>query len=104
MPQYFDQKDPSESVVLTFEFATNLATGETLTGSPTVSVALVSGTDPTPSAILTGVNGLDATSTEALIGVHAGVNGCAYDVKVVCATSNAQKVLALSGILPVVGD
>ena len=102
MAQFFDQKDPSESVVLTFDFSLNLATGETLSGSPVVSVTLVSGSDPSPSAILTGNNGIDSTSTKALVGVHAGIAGCEYEVKAVCSTTNSQKVLALGGILPVI--
>ena len=104
MPSYFDTKDPSESIPLTFDLSSNLAAGETLTSVPTVTVTLVAGTDPSPSAILTGVNSLDATLTKAIVGVHAGITGCAYEVKVVVSTSNAQKVLALSGILPVLAD
>ncbi len=104
MTDYFDSKDPTEKIVLTFDMTLGLATGETLTGAPVVSIFTASGTDPTPTAVLTGANALDATSKKVLVGVQAGVLGCAYDVKVVVSTSNAQKVLALSGILPVVGD
>lgn len=99
--QRFDEKNPSESIVLTFDLSAGLATGETLTGTPTVTIALLSGTDPTPSAVLAGGNQLDSSKTLALVPVTGGVDSCDYEIKVVCSTTNALKILALPAILPV---
>ncbi len=97
----FAQKDPSEKVPLTFDFTNGLDAGETLTGTPTVTVACTVGTDATPQAILNGSATLIASATKVLQAVQGGLAGCDYLIKVVTATSNAQKVLALSAVLPV---
>lgn len=97
----FDIKDPSEKVVLTFDFSADLASGETLAGSLTTTIACSRGADPTPGSVLNGVSARDATSTQVLVPVQAGLAGCDYTVKVVSATSNVFKVLALAAALPV---
>ena len=99
----FDPKDIAEKVVLTFDFTDALATGETLTGTFTVTVAVVSGVDATPLAIINGAAELDATSKMVLQGVQVGVSGVQYRIKVVAPTSNPKKVLAIAAVLPVIG-
>ncbi len=54
--------------------------------------------------MLTGSNALDPTFKKVLVGVQGGIVGCAYQIKAECATTNAQKTLAKSGILPVLND
>ena len=98
-----DDKDPAEKVVLTFDFSADLDVGETLSGAITVSVSVVRGADPSPAAILNGAAAFDATSKMVLQGVQAGLNDCEYRIKAVAPTTNPKKVLALSGVLPVVG-
>lgn len=102
MTTNFDNKDIAEKVVLTYDFSAELDAGETLTGAITVSVAVTRGTDASPSAILNGAAAYDGTSKMVLQGVQAGVAGCGYKIKVVAPTTNPKKVLALSGVLPVV--
>ena len=97
----FDTKDPSEKITLTFDFTSGLAVGETLSGTPTAMISVVLGTDPAPMAIMNGVASLDATSKMVFVPVQAGYADCDYLIKVVCVTSNATKVLALSSILSV---
>ena len=97
----FDQKDPNELIVLTFDFSPGLAAGETLTGTPTVTITTVLGVDATPSSVLAGGNTLGVSNTAVLVPVKAGIDACDYDVVVRCATSNSAKTLVLGGILPV---
>lgn len=97
----FDEKDPTEKVTLTFNFATDLPTGVTLTGTPTVTVATAYGTDAAPSAIKNGNASLDATATMVIVPVMGGLNCCDYKVSVNVATTNALLVLELDGVLPV---
>ena len=97
----FPTKDPTEAVVLTFDFAAELSGGETLTGTPTVAVTVVRSSDAAPTAILAIGAAFDGTSTKYLVPVTGGLSGVDYDVKVTAATTNTKKTLALAGILPV---
>lgn len=99
----FDEKDPAEKIVLTFDFSGKLEADEALTGAIVVSVTLVHGIDANPGAILNGAAEYDATSKAVLQAVQAGVIGAEYRIKVVVPTTNPKKVLALAGVLPVVG-
>jgi len=97
----FDAKDPAEKQVLTFDFSLGLATGETLTGTPTVSIAVLYGTDPSPGNVLAGGNAFDPTNTKYFVPVQGGVDLTDYDIVVKASTTNAVKTLTLGGILPV---
>lgn len=100
MKDTFPNKDAAEKVVLTFDFAPELASGETLSGDPQVSVAALSGTDPVPANLLNGAAEIDGAAV--LVPVKDGVRNAQYAVKVVMATSNSKKVLAITGKLYVV--
>lgn len=99
--QTFDVKDPTESWPLTFVMAPDLASGETLTGTPSVSVTVLQGADPSPQSILNGAAAFDQSQTMVIQPVVGGLNGCDYQVIVTCPTTNPQKVLTLRGRLPV---
>ena len=99
--QTFNVKDPSESVPLTFDMSPDLQSGETLVASPTVTVSVVVGTDPSPGAIINGVAGFDSTLTQVIQPVTGGLTGVTYQISVLCATSNPVKTLRLIGNLPV---
>lgn len=98
---YFDSKDSAEKVVLTFDFSPGLAAGETLQGAIAVTVEASLLLDATPAAILNGAALFDATNTKIYQPVHGGLTDANYLVKVVVATSNPQKTLAISAILPI---
>jgi hypothetical protein len=100
----FETKTPSEKRVLTFDFTLDLATGETLSGTPTVTVTCVRGKDSNPSAILAGGATLDGTQKIYSVPVAGGLNDCDYDVVVLYPTTNAKKSLELGGILPVLSQ
>lgn len=97
----FDDKTSDEKVVATFDFSAALDAGETLTGTIAITVSTYRGTDVTPSAVLNGAASFDATSKMVIQPVKAGSSGCEYSIKAVVQTTNANKVLALTGILPV---
>ena len=102
MPYTFlSEKDPAELVTLTFDFSLALDAGETITAIDSVSVELVCGTDPAPSAILTGTAAVSIDGLSVMQPVQGGVDCADYSVKVVVNTSNAYKRLALAGILRV---
>lgn len=105
-PPSFSAKDPAEAIPLAFDFSAELATGELLSGTPTVTVTASlsqnGGTlDPTPDNILNGPGGLDTTRTKVVQPVWQGMDLNDYEVKVLVNTTNANKVLATAGILPV---
>lgn len=98
--QVFPTKFDSETLLLTFDFQADLAVGETLSG-PTIAASVYSGTDASPSAIITGsatVSG--ATVTQKFTG---GTVGNIYYVVCTVATSLSQ-VLQRSGFLTIVSD
>lgn len=95
----FDPLDSAEKDVLTFDFSAGLASGETLSGTPTATVTMYLGVDSSPSQLLNGSVQLDATQKLVLIPVQGRNKGCDYDIKVVAATTNPNKVLAMTGRL-----
>lgn len=99
----FDAKDPSEKVVLTFDFSAGLSVGETLNGTPTTAVSVLLGADVSPAAILNGAASLSTDRTQVYQAVQAGHADTDYLIKVVVGTTNAAKVLALAAVLPVTG-
>jgi hypothetical protein len=109
LPQ-FDWKDPRETSVLTFDATLMLATGETLTGTPSVQITTASGADATPSLQLNNVivNSAALSIAGKTIAVGAAVQAVAsagafasqYLIAITCATSNPNKTLVLKAMLP----
>ena len=94
----FSPKDPGETIVLGFDFAHNLNAGETLAGSPTISLGQYSGVpDPSMPSMIVGagqINGALVLQTVTL-----GMSGNNYAVTATCPT-NSGRILAVGGILP----
>lgn len=101
MLQYFDNIAPGAKNFLTFNFAAGLTAGNLLSGTPTVSVTVLSGTDPNPAAILNGAPMIDSTSKLVLVPVAPAVDNVTYLLNVVCPTVNTDIVLPISWGLPV---
>jgi hypothetical protein len=93
----FPAKAPSEILTLTFPFLSRLAVGETIS-SATVSATVYSGTDASPSAILSG--GTTISGSEVKQKVTGGVLGVTYLLTCSAVTSTGQN-LALSGFLSI---
>lgn len=91
-------KYSAESRVYGFDFGRLLEAGETLTGA-TFAVAVVTGTDPTPAAILVGA----ATVAGAIARqrIAGGVGGATYRVTAT-ATTSAGNTLSATAFLQVV--
>jgi hypothetical protein len=98
MTTAFSAIDPTEAVVLTFDFTLGLAAGETLTGTPTVTVTVAFGTDPNAAAI---VKGQAISGSTVLVQVSGCLDETDYHFRVVSTTSNSAKVLTCAGLLPV---
>ena len=94
------EKDPTEKVTLTFEFAPDLTTGESLSGNPTVSINLLSGVpDSNIGTMATGSAQLSGTMVLQLC--QGGIVGNQYDIKATCNTSLGH-ILTIGAILPIV--
>jgi hypothetical protein len=99
--QRFSEKAPSEAIVLAFDFSMGLDAGETLSGIPAIDVASIWGSDTLCTGLILGAPLLDATATQVLLPVSAGVDQNDYAISASCATTTADKTLTWSGILPV---
>lgn len=93
----FGNKNDAEKLVLAFEFGAELDTGESLTGTPTVTITVLTGTDAAPNDVKNGDPAI--VGTDVLLPVKGGIVGVDYQIEVVCATSNSNKVLARIGKL-----
>lgn len=91
-------KDPQEAFACAFDFALELIEGETLTGTPSVAVAVVDGTDASPNSIKSGAPVIEGGRVlQRLVG---GVAGVTYSLTCIASTSEGN-ILARAAILPV---
>lgn len=91
-------KDPSEAFACAFDFALELVEGETITGTPQITVAVVTGTDTSPTAIKSGAPVIEGGRVlQRLVG---GVAGVTYSLTCLATTSEGN-TLARAAILPV---
>ncbi len=87
-------KDPSESVVVEFDFGGELST----ITSATVAASVQSGTaDPNPSAILYG--GVQLDGNKVLQRISGGVSGTTYKLR--CEATDGLDVILRADLLPV---
>lgn len=111
VPSQFDQKDPRETVLITFDATAMLAAGETLIGTPTISISTQIGQDNPASLVLSNViinsvpvallNGKTmAAGCAVQAEASSGAFGSQYQIAAVVTTSNPAKILALKAILP----
>lgn len=80
----FDEKAVSEVIPLTVNFSDRLLFGEVVTGV-TVTATVFTGTDPTPSAILSGAPTFTNTTVTQLI--TGGLPGVIYSLVFIAAGS-----------------
>lgn len=86
----FDAKIQGTSAKVTFDFASQLAAGETIS-SASVTAAVHSGTDATPSTLISGsasISGSKVTQT-----IANGVVGVTYKLICVGATSASRSII-----------
>ena len=95
----FSSCGAEETVSRAINFAPGLASGETLTGTPTCTITVVSGTDSSPSSRLLGGPTISGTQVGVLLGTM--LSGTTYQIEITVHTSNSQ-VLACYALQPVV--
>lgn len=90
-------KDPEETLVVAFDFTRDLDPGETIS-SPVTTIAVSVGTDPTPTAVLSGLpTAATGVVTQVITGGVADV-----DYRLQCKiNTSGSRVLVLAAILPV---
>ena len=105
--------DPGDVKVLTLDATADLPAGVTLTGAPTVEVVVTRGTDANAGAHFTQptINTTPVTvttptgTTTIAVGlcvqlVAAGcLDGCWYEIRVTCQTTQANNIEVLKGVL-----
>lgn len=89
----FDPKDPEEEITITFDYS---AAGDSVS-DPDVSVRLIKGIDPNPSAILSGAPVI--SGAYVLQKVIGGISGCDYQLRCLADVENARPIIIK--VLPV---
>ncbi len=80
-----DSKNPSSTIRVSFNFLSQLAVGENLSNTHSVTVSVFSGTDANPSALLSGVTvRVGSVVSQSITG---GVAGNVYLLKCQCNTT-----------------
>lgn len=96
----FEGKTDGETVTLTFSFLSRLAASETIS-TQTVTATVYSGTDASPSSIISG--SASASGSNVTQKITGGVVGVIYQLLCTITTSTSQ-TLELTGFLAVVPD
>lgn len=99
----FPPKGQGETLLLTFNFGSALSAGETISVA-TAAAVVYSGTDASPSAILSGSASISGQEVTQL--VTAGVEGTIYDVGMSVFTSLGQTLQQAGyvAVAPVLGN
>jgi hypothetical protein len=101
MSYFSDTLSPGEKRVLTFDFSADLSGSEVLSGTPTTTITVVFGTDPSPTSIQNGAITFDSTNKMVLFPMQASITNTDYNITILIGTSNTLKVLSLSGIISI---
>lgn len=91
----FPQLDPAARRVLAFNFAPDLAAGDTL-ASATVAPTLQAGEDATPAQILVGLPAIDGARVLQMAAGRA--DGNAYTLKCIASTTSGE-ILTLTAVI-----
>ena len=94
-------KNPGENINVTFAYASELGSTETITGTPVVTCTVISGVDANASAMLNGIATIQTSNV--IQAVTGGLDGCSYQLECL-ATLSSGRVLARIGILPVTSN
>jgi hypothetical protein len=102
--QEFGSKTPNETVWLGgpngVDFSSYMGAGETISNAA-ANCAVWSGTDPTPSSVLSGAPAASGNAIKQL--VAGGLTGVIYLVQII-ATTSAGQILTIGGYLSVVAS
>lgn len=93
----FEPMTTGEKKILTFPFGTQMAVGETIS-SATVAASVYSGTDASPSDLISGSDSTSGTNITQLIDATLAVEGVVY--KLICtAVTSLSQTLQCMGFL-----
>jgi len=96
--QIIEGKQSGETVTIPFSFLSHLATGETISSASTTAT-VYSGTDASPSAIISGAASISGSTVSQKI--TAGTEGVTY-LLLCSATTSTGQILKISGYLVIV--
>ena len=94
-------KDPTEDIIVTFDYSDALADTEILVNIASVIVTVNAGVDLTPQNILSQTPWIDPTGKFAQQPVIGGLDNVTYSIQMLCDTNIPNRRLAVTGILPV---
>ena len=94
-------KDPVERVVVTFDYTPALFGSEVCIRVESITVEVVGGVDPDPQAIIAGEPKITDDGFYVQLPVQGGLDNVNYNIKALCQTSNPDKLINVSAILPV---
>ena len=97
----FPVVSPAEEHVLTWDFSSELLSGETLAGFPTITVEVTAGVDPNSGTYWQGQPSLNAALTQVSVPWMGGLDNCDYYISVDAPTSTPYKVLGRYSLLSV---
>lgn len=90
----WQDKDPADTVTVEFDFSADAAS----VSAPTITVTVLSGTDESPAAILSGAPTIDGAKVRQRI--VGGTDGVEYGLQ--CVASAGGDPLTIEAILPVI--
>lgn len=94
-PMYQDSQFITESLVRGVDFTNILTpTGDSLSGTPTVTASVLYGTDTSPQNILNGSPVISSSKTQVLQRVSGGVGGTTYLLTMTCSTAQGNILTA----------
>lgn len=92
---WFSSKRVGETITVGFDLANLLITGETL-DSATFTATVVSGSDPSPSSLISG--GASIVGTEVSQKITGGVDGVTYEIRAEVDTSAGHTFIPIARI------
>lgn len=98
-PTQLDPKDDHENDLLTFDFSTKTLPGETIVGIPSFECEAVTGVDPLAINLLSGPSQI--TGNQVIQRVVGGIIGVTYRIHCIAVFTPTNRVLTLTGLLPV---
>lgn len=92
---WFSSKRVGETVTIGFDLVNLLVTGETL-GSTTFTATVISGTDPSPSGLISG--SASVVGSEVSQKITGGVDGVVYEIRAEVDTSVGHTFIPIARI------
>lgn len=89
----FSNKDPLELVNLTFNFEPAMGTNEFIQSIMSVTVEVIAGVDPAPSAILTGTPLINVSGLSIQQPCTGGLVDVSYRIAALCLTTAGQELI-----------